>query len=315
MRPLWLVLLVGCSAEGLQDPYSVTLFDTQEAWLDPAEATDTDPPETESDVETDTEGLDTDTAVPMDESGCTADVEIDEEVDGTVEETERWVYDDDAQLSSYARYDADGDLLESWSGTYGAYGLVLEEEDTNGDGTIDLIRTTTWDSAGRIEQVQTDNGGDGDIDLTESYTYPDATELKPSTRTWAGTSSGTDVYTWVEDVGGDHLDLERFEGDDADATALVTAEWDATHGLVYWLEDTDADGNYDTMTHYTHNWTTSLLIGVRVRTYEDGTKVGEHQVGYARDPQGFIMSLSHSGHEADGAEISSLHTYSWDCPE
>jgi hypothetical protein len=50
-------------------------------------------------------------------------------------------------------------------------GWCTAEEDENADGTVDFIRTNTYDSDGNLIKTEEDYGADGTFDIIYTYTY------------------------------------------------------------------------------------------------------------------------------------------------
>jgi hypothetical protein len=49
--------------------------------------------------------------------------------------------------------------------------ILTEEFDIDGDGTVDLRSTYTYDADGNVLTEESDIGGDGTVDLRSTYTY------------------------------------------------------------------------------------------------------------------------------------------------
>lgn len=115
---------------------------------------------------------------------CT--VQIDDAIDGTVDEVRRFTYD------------ASGHVLR-------------EEDDTDADGTPDIVITSTYDDQGHRTHTETDRGADGSVDESATFTFEDGRLVREETdEDGDGTPDSVHVLTY-DDQG--RLVREEYDDD------------------------------------------------------------------------------------------------------
>lgn len=111
-----------------------------------------------------------------------------------------WTYDEDAGLLEQVRRASDDTVSERTLYKYDELGnLISIEEDSNGDGTIDITDTYTNTYAlGRLVQIDVDEDSDDTIDEIWTYTYEMNVLVKVDfDRNADGMSDGEEVFRYM----------------------------------------------------------------------------------------------------------------------
>jgi hypothetical protein len=211
--------------------------------------------------------------------------------------TGEYTYRDDGKLLSNTRafdLDADG-TAESGSASYYTYGkdalLVLVEEDTDLDGTIDEIRHTTRDDTGLVVTVSKDNGADGTVDVVAIETYDaEAKLLSMSVDQGAdGTVDRLLIHTYNAE--GNRQEITSAWMTDGTVVRQTTRTFDKNGDMVMATTqaDVDSDGELD-------------VIHVKASTYDTDRKRLTHLIYLDSDKNGGLDRLRNEvyTYNADG---------------
>jgi len=151
-------------------------------------------------------------------------------------------------------FDGDGTVDLIYTFTFDANGNQTKEEwDSDGDGTSDRIYTYTFDANGNQTRSEYDSDGDGTVDEITTYTYDANGNLTSEERDSDGDGTADEIYTFTFDANGN---LTRYEYDyDADGTVdeIDTYTYDANGNQTRYENDYDVDGTVDEITTYTYD--------------------------------------------------------------
>ena len=104
--------------------------------------------------------------------------ETDLEIDGAIDLTSDYYYDDDGLLVIAETVDASGDAVKTIHYTYDGNGNpLLVDQDDGADGTVDLIWTYEYDENGNRVSWAVDDDANGSIDNLWLFTYDDEAKL------------------------------------------------------------------------------------------------------------------------------------------
>lgn len=168
--------------------------------------------------------------------------------DGAWETVEERTYTDGLLTGWTLDVGDDGEVDQSRTWTHDAGGHVLVDElDSNADGTVDARYTYVWDGDLLVEE-RYDSNADGVVDRSFSHTYDEQgrqvrTELDKD-------GDGVTDEIGVKEWDGDDLIALRVDSD-ADGTWDYVLEQDFEDGMLVALrEDVDGDGTWDTVETY-----------------------------------------------------------------
>ena len=138
--------------------------------------------------------------------------ELDHNADGTADEIESWPYryEYDNQKNLVRRLldqNGDGRPNETVSYTYYASGILAQEDYWSTEGEEHYIRSSQYDTRGKLLKEESDNGGDGMPEMVATYAY-DACAARKQREERDGEGNDISVETWRYDTLGR---LRRYE--------------------------------------------------------------------------------------------------------
>ena len=126
-----------------------------------------------------------------------------------------------------------------------------EEYDFDGDGTVDLIYTFTFDANGNLTSEERDSDGDGTADVISTYTYDANGNRTRSEYDSDGDGTSDRIYTYTFDANGNQTRSEYDSDGDGTVDEITTYTYDANGNLTSEERDSDGDGTADEITTYT----------------------------------------------------------------
>jgi hypothetical protein len=221
----------------------------------------------------DDDGLDSSQSYTYGADSLLSGVSIDNDGDGAEDESWSYIYDVDGKLlrSELRR----GSELETIK--LRAYDeldrLAYEEDDTDADGTIDLL--VTWIYSGDSpmpETMEEDRDADGELDTRTTYIWDESDFLVR--QEWDNEANGSVDSAWDYSYNKTGR-LARIAADwDGDGTPeeITLTEYD-DHGQLSWRsEDTNADGTPDELMRWANTYDEALrLIRIDHDAEDDGS--------------------------------------------
>ena len=126
-----------------------------------------------------------------------------------------------------------------------------EEYDFDGDGTVDLIYTFTFDANGNQTKEEWDSDGDGTVDQIYTSTFDANGNRTRSEYDSDGDGTVDEITTYTFDANGNQTRREYDSDGDGTVDEITTYTYDANGNRTSEERDSDVDGTADEITTYT----------------------------------------------------------------
>jgi hypothetical protein len=250
---------------------------------------------------------------------CRGATQVDDDLDGVLEETHTLDYDRYGNLVRYTTDDGpDGvtNLIYDYTVTDSGEALVTDKDD-DGDGVVDKRWTYLRDVDEWLESVEYDEGVDGDLEWLTTVTTTWNDEGQPLSVTsekdesMDGTVEEVESRTYAYDSSGYWLTVETDYGNDG----VVESRFDVR----YDLEDVKQESEYDYGADGTVDKTQEFFYTddgqthrIDVTSYEaDGSEVITRVFHEYTDAS--LISEINRDDGGDGS-LDGATSFSWDCP-
>ncbi len=171
--------------------------------------------------------------------------QFDEGNDGTIDREEVVEYDEHGDPERAYHYE--GNVLEgAYYVTTDEFGLAeIEDEDDDGDGTIDYRYTRYRDADGRVYRIERDDGANGTVDRITTKAYDAKGHERLSEEDTDADGAPNRRFTYETDAMGRRTLYERDDGADGDIDYRVRTTYDDVNRTEFQQTDSDGDGVYD----------------------------------------------------------------------
>jgi len=131
---------------------------------------------------------------------------------------------------------------------------IREEIDSAGDGTVDYVKTYTYDTIGNLIRIDKDDKNDGSVNYVRTYTYNSDNRLIKSTEDYGNDGTVNNLHTYIYDTDGKMITSEEDYSSDGSVDVIHTFTYDSAGLLITEKEDHGSNGTYDYV--YTHSYDT-----------------------------------------------------------